>query len=747
MVRLFASIGFSYLIALVASVYFGTKIAIVLAIVFLCLFVISLFFKVCRNNKVVSVVLITISLAFANYSISYFYKVKPIESLEGSEVDVSGVICDTPYKSYNKYYYVIETDSVNAENAPQKIKLRISSNISLDADVYDRVTGKITMFSPNSNKGFSSKTYYASKNIHMFAYFSNYGSVEIKETDDKPLNYYILKLKEELISRIQILLGNEESAIATGMLLGYRYNISDEIKTEFNHTGVSHLMAVSGYHVATIVSLMFILFNILKLPKRTSNILGIVGVLFFMAITGFSSSVMRAGIMYIIYLFGQMISKKSDSVNSLGIAVFIICVLNPFSGGDIGLLLSVSATLGIIILSPVLSLWLKDKITDLKFGKRYLNPIFEAIAVTLSANIFTLPITMISFKYFYPISLLSNLLIIFAFSAMFVFLIISIILSYITFFNIFAIPLSIITTLLIKYMVWCVETLEKIPFSRLSADYRFLLLWLSGSMILLAIAINFKNNLKLIKFTAILSSIVLIVGTLSYQILNRGITTVAVLSVGDGVSSIISKDGRAAVISCGGNSFYANKIYEYLESKNIRKIDFVLATDDNTKTSDFIDEILEEFNPPSVIAHKTVVENNEEKFKEKIKTRNGLTTFSNTVHSDIWDNVCISAVNNGGESFICLTVNKVRFLLCPSGGDAYSLSGDWKTSAIAIYGDIPDNDSMIKSKLVLLSMDGKNLSNNVSKLINEGKKVITTYDNDGVLIDCIKDNEISIYRN
>lgn len=746
MMRSFALIGFSYLIAMTASVYFGATVAIAFAVVFLCLFIVSLLIKECRDKKLVPIVLITMSAAFFYYGISYMIKVVPIEKLNNATANISGVICDIPYKSYNKYYYMIETDSINLDGAPQKIKLRVSSNTSLDAEIYDKVTAQVKLFLPNGDKGFSSKTYYASKNIHIFAYFSDYGSIKIDETANKPVNYYILKLKQELISRIKLLLGDEESAIATGMLLGYKFGISENVKTDFNHSGISHLLAVSGYHVAVIASFMLILFNFFRLPKKLANLGSIAGILFFMALTGFSPSVTRAGVMYILYLIGKLISRSADSLNSLGMAVFIICILNPFAGGDIGLLLSVTATFGIIKLSPILSSWFKSKISNIILKGRFFNSIVDAISVTLSANIFTLPITMLTFKCLYPISLVSNILIVFAFSAMMFCLIMAVILSYLGFLSILTIPFSLITTLLIKYMVWCAGFLANLPFSYLSADFRFLLIWISGSMILLAIAIILGKDLRLIKITAVLSVIILMVGTLSYQILGRGVTTVAFLNAGNGVSAVITKDGDSAVISCGGDSFYTDCIYEYLESKNIKNIDLVLASDDNTKTSGFVEEIINFYKPYSIIIHDKVLNDNEEFFENIAGSKRNCITFLDSVNSGFWGSVNVSVLNNNGESFIYLTVNDVRFLICPSGGDVYSLPAHWKYSAFAVYSDIPDNEDMIKSRYAILSVDDKDLLDKTEKLIKNGKRVITTVENNPVLIDCIDKNEVSIHR-
>ena len=92
-------------------------------------------------------------------------------------------------------------------------------------------------------------------------------------------------------------------------------------------------------------------------------------VMIYMALTGFTSSVIRSGIMMIIYLIGKEFFYESDSLNSLGIAALFMCLPNPYASGDIGMILSFSATLGIIILYPVLSDYVLKKTENCRFFK------------------------------------------------------------------------------------------------------------------------------------------------------------------------------------------------------------------------------------------------------------------------------------------------------------------------------------------------------------------------------------------
>ena len=146
------------------------------------------------------------------------------------------------------------------------------------------------------------------------------------------------------------------------------------------------------------------------------------------------------------------------------------------------------------------------------------------------------------------------------------------------------------------------------------------------------------------------------------------------------------------------------------------------------------------------VIYDKVLDDNKELFKSKLNSRNNLITFETSADVDIWNNISISAVNESSESFIYLTVNDVKFLFCPSGGDAYNLPIDWTTPAFAIYGDIPDNDNMIKSNYIILTMSEDDLKGKTKPVVVNNKNVFTTSMNDMILIDCIGNNEISIHR-
>ena len=138
-----------------------------------------------------------------------------------------------------------------------------------------------------------------------------------------------------------------------------------------------------------------------------------------MFITNFSPSVTRAGIMGIIMLFSKIIYKKNDIYTSIAISLFIMLIYNPFLIQNLGLLLSYGGVIGIItfnksILRFLDNIQIKNKLYKYKIRpkiKKYIDKIKEIISISISVQIFILPIILCNLNTFNPYFLISNLII------------------------------------------------------------------------------------------------------------------------------------------------------------------------------------------------------------------------------------------------------------------------------------------------------------------------------------------------
>ncbi len=199
--------------------------------------------------------------------------------------------------------------------------------------------------------GFSdeSRSYNFSKGIN--AYASDVENIQILSYSSgglrEKLSYY-----REVLTRYTISISDSRTgAMLSALLLGERDYLPDQLRLDFKRIGISHILALSGMHLAILSLGIGKLLSALQIKKKTRLITISLFIMIYMALTGFSVSVVRAGIMLILSSCLFLLGRSKDSFTSLTVAVFIICLINPNAIYDISLQLSAFATLGIIVLS------------------------------------------------------------------------------------------------------------------------------------------------------------------------------------------------------------------------------------------------------------------------------------------------------------------------------------------------------------------------------------------------------------
>ena len=752
MKRPFCLIGFTYLISLIVAIFCSTFTLYALIAAAALLFVISLTFKKIRRTKSIPVVFFTALFTFGTYCLHNDFLVKPLEPLDDNDAFIKGVVCELPYRSYNKYYYTIKTEKIEIaglEDIPQSVKVRLSTNKALDLDVYDKISGKVHLYLPENDLGFSSRNYYAAKGIHVFAYLFDFEEYTEEAGNSKPFYYYCLKAKEALCSSLRSLLLKDHYGIANAMLLGERHWLDDEAKSNFRDIGCSHVLAVSGLHTAVIAEFFTLLFLHLKFSRKRAELLSCLGVLLFMCITCFPASVVRASIMIILFKVGRFFALQSDSLNSLGFATLAIALFNPAAGGDIGFLLSVSATLGIIILRPKLTARIfctaeKYIATKKKWLKKVVYSLASAIAVTLSATIFTLPISMLYFQKISLVSILSNVLITPLATYLVVLLLFISALNLIPLFKFIVMPFVIICEWLISYMLWLARWLAKCPFASVSTAQPFLLIWMAGTIILLVAALILSKRLKLVKIVAILSSIILFTGVLSFQICNQDTTKLVMADTGDGCSLILTRNNQAAILSCGGDEIKYNKLIGALDLLNVNKITFILLTDFSDATALYAQRLLDEYPIDYVILPDR--DDIDDKLSRRIADNNKAKYYNERSSMELWDNVKITAINTDEQGFLYLTVNDVNILVCPSRVNAAYLPEQYRSCHFLIEGKIPENLNSIDAKYAIMANSSNVVNVNIKKIAQSEKIPLATAGMGALCIDFLDQNKVSVRR-
>jgi len=265
-----------------------------------------------------------------------------------------------------------------------------------------------TQFSKIYNKGnpgeFDAVNYWKSQGIQSMGFVS---SDDYKLIDHENANYFstaLMSLQENFKETLKQHLEGENLAIAQALVLGDKNLLSPEVKSSFSKAGAMHVLAVSGLHVGIVLFLLMYLFSLFPriFSKRGALIAALIIIWIYAGVTGFSSSVLRATIMFSILTFGGVIGRKTHPLNLLFFSAFLMIAWNPLVIYNIGFQLSYLAMIGIFTLYKPISLLFY-------FKNKWIRKIWEGTAVGIAAQCLTFPLTLYYFHQFPNYFALTNI--------------------------------------------------------------------------------------------------------------------------------------------------------------------------------------------------------------------------------------------------------------------------------------------------------------------------------------------------
>ncbi|MFA6142174.1 MAG: DNA internalization-related competence protein ComEC/Rec2 [Candidatus Omnitrophota bacterium] len=197
------------------------------------------------------------------------------------------------------------------------------------------------------------------------------------------------------------------------IITGDRTGLGDDVQDDFIKTGTVHVIAISGLQVGLIAGMFLALFGVLRIPKRINLVLTLVILVFYSFMTGANPPILRAVIMFFVFVIGYLINRKSDILNSLSLAALAILLWNPKELFDPSFQLSFISVAGTIILCPAI-----DKLFGLADPhgmsvlikiKRYL---LKGVSVSIAAWLASWPFVASYFNIASPISVIANLIVV-----------------------------------------------------------------------------------------------------------------------------------------------------------------------------------------------------------------------------------------------------------------------------------------------------------------------------------------------
>jgi competence protein ComEC len=246
------------------------------------------------------------------------------------------------------------------------------------------VEGKPTV--PKNTGDFDYEKYL--ERFNVYAVMSYPKVMILKSNRLNPVKYQLFRVKEAFSGKIKELLDEPQDGLLLAILTGQKGILPQAIVSDFSETGASHIIAVDGYKVTIIVTLLAAL--AVYLGRRAVFWLTIFALIGFVIITGAPSSVLRAAIMGFLLLIALNIGRQYSIVPALFFAALVMLIANPrILFWDVGFQLSFAATLGIVHFLPVFN-QLTPKIPE-GFGvKKY-------FLITLAAVVSTMPIILLDF--------------------------------------------------------------------------------------------------------------------------------------------------------------------------------------------------------------------------------------------------------------------------------------------------------------------------------------------------------------
>lgn len=224
-----------------------------------------------------------------------------------------------------------------------------------------------------------------------------------------PLGFIqLIRLRQWLLNAYsQYFVSTSDQGLIAAMVFGYRQNLDPEISKTYTNTGVVHILAVSGLHVALVYGVLLFLTKFLvrfKLQKLRYFLL-LACLIFYTLLTGCTASVCRASLMLSVFIFSDMLNRKSYGINTLSSSAFILLLVDPNHLFQAGFQLSYLAVAGILIFNPWVEQLYKPKY-------KWIQKIWSLLAVSISAQLSTLPLCLYLFHQFPVYFLLANLFVI-----------------------------------------------------------------------------------------------------------------------------------------------------------------------------------------------------------------------------------------------------------------------------------------------------------------------------------------------
>lgn len=422
-------------------------------------------------------------------------------------------------------------------------------------------------------------TYYTARGVFLLAY-ANEGDVERTPAEHTPIRFLPRVWAHALKEGMSAVFDREHAALLHAVTLGDKSGLSDGTISLFNRSGLAHLLVVSGFHMS---ALLWGLTRIFARRKRLAAVLGAVFLIVFTLMVGCTPSAIRAALMNSLVLFAPFLRRETDPPTSLGAALLLLLLQNPYAAANVSLQLSFASVAGILLVTDPLYRWFIDRTvrpTGNKWLNRLLTAVWSSISVSLGAMLFTTPIIALWFGVIPILAPLSNLLCLWAAVLLLAGGLLSGGLALLS--PALAAPFTFVTGLGCRYVLWVTGWVGSLSFAAIDLEGLYYRLWFLSVYAVIGIIFLLRRERRKQPILLLCSPVLLLCAAflLTRLTYTAPPLTVTVLNVGQGSSTAFCSEGTAALVDCGGNGSDAagDVAADYFQSLGISTLDLLVFT-------------------------------------------------------------------------------------------------------------------------------------------------------------------------
>ncbi|MCR8659168.1 ComEC/Rec2 family competence protein [Paenibacillus endoradicis] len=383
-----------------------------------------------RCTVILALILVGCLLAGAGqrYMVDLHNKTALVEEWDNSmietfETKVIGIITSTVEIDGDRVSFDLETsqifrsNGIIANNIKEKFKVYVTLQTEDELEVAKhwkrglniQLSGELSRPAvKNNDGGFDYRQYLKYSRIHWL--LKSKGSQSLQQLPDAEsfsINRFksmIDELRVKISAPLDQLFSKDQSGYIKGLILGIREELDPEQFRQFSTLGLTHILAISGLHVAVFMYIVTAILRIFRCSKERIIYVLLILIPLYVAITGGSPSVLRAGLMAMLGLIAARMNILKDGLHLIAIVALALVIINPYMIHNISFQLSFIVTIGLILGVPALSKVL-PRTKQIKW-------LMDTLSVTLVAQFVSFPLTIYYFNQFHLLSFVANLILV-----------------------------------------------------------------------------------------------------------------------------------------------------------------------------------------------------------------------------------------------------------------------------------------------------------------------------------------------